>query len=169
MLPQVKTILYATGLGPGAPFVFRHALNEAEKHQAKIVVLHVMEPLNPFGKHLVELHISHEQAEQIQEQARAHAKKKIAERVQILCDKETCHAPSGENLVSEIRVVEGQPHLEIVNQAKALGADLIVIGSHRHSAIGEAMLGHTANKVVHRAEVPVLLVRIPDGFHEEGF
>ena len=168
MLPKVQTILYATGLGPGAPYVFRHALNEAERHQAKIVLLHVMEPLNPFGRHLVELHISHEQAEQIQEQAREHAKTRIEERVQKLCDKETCEAPSGENLVQEIRVVEGQPHLEIVKQAKEIGADMIVIGSHRHTALGEAMLGHTANQVVHRADVPVLLVRIPEGYHEEG-
>lgn len=168
MLPEVKTILYATGLGPGAPYVFRHALSEAEKHKAKVIILHVMEPLNPFGRHLVELHISHEQAEQIQEQAREHAKQKIEARVRNLCDKETCHAPTGESLVSDIRVVEGQPHLEIVKQAKELGADMIVIGTHRHSAIGEAMLGHTANKVVHRAEAPVLLVRIPEGYREEG-
>lgn len=169
MLPDVKTILYATGLGPGAPYVFRYALREAAKHGAKIVILHVMEPLNPFGQHLVELHISHEQSEQIQAEARKHAQQKIRERVQMLCDKESCQAVDGTALVEEIRVVEGQPHLEIINQAKAVDADLIVIGSHRHSAIGEAMLGHTANKVVHRAESPVLLVRIPDGYHEEGF
>ena len=168
MLPDIKTILYATAVGPGAPYVFRYALKEAEKHQAKIVILHVMEPLNPFGQHLVELHISHEQSEQIQEKARQYAKQKIKERVQKLCDKEVCHDPEGENLVSEIRVVEGQPYLEIIKQAKDVDADLIIIGSHRHSALGDAMLGHTANKVVHRAEIPVLMVRIPDGYHEEG-
>ncbi len=168
MLPELKTILYATGLGPGAPYVFRHALTEAEKHKAKIIILHVMEPLNPFGRHLVELHISHSQAEQIQAQAREHAKKRIEERVQKLCDKESCRMPGGENLVSEIRVVEGQPHLEIVKQARSLNAGLVVIGSHRHTALGEAMLGHTANKVVHRCETPVLLVRIPEGYREEG-
>ena len=168
MLPDVKTILYATALGPGAPYVFRYALQEAEKHQAKIVILHVMEPLNPFGQHLVELHISSEQSEQIQENARQYARQKIKERVQKLCDKEGCEASDGGNLVSEIRVVEGQPYLEIIKQAKDVEAGLIIIGSHRHSALGEAMLGHTATKVVHRSETPVLLVRIPDGYHEEG-
>lgn len=169
MLPQIKTILYATGLGPGAPYAFRHALNEAQKHGARIVVLHVMEPLNPFGKHLLELHISPEQAEQIQVQGREHAQQKIRERIHRLCEKEADSLTNGESYVSEIVVVEGQPHLEIVGHARSLKADLVVIGSHRHSAIGEAMLGHTANRVVHRCEVPVLLVRIPDGYHEEGF
>ena len=169
MVPEIKTILYATALGPGAPYVFRYALREAAKHQAKIVILHVMEPLNPFGQHLVELHISPEQSEAIQAEARKHAQQKIRERVQMLCDKESCQSADDSDLVEDIRVVEGQPHLAIIDQAKALDADMIVIGTHRHSAIGEAMLGHTANKVVHRAEQPVLLVRIPEGYHEEGF
>lgn len=169
MLPEIKTILYATGLGPGAPHVFRYAMTEAEKHQARLVVLHVLEPLNPFGQHLVELHISHEQRQQIQDQARDHARSKIDERIRRLCEKESCHVAVGEKIVDEIRVMEGQPHLEIVSCAREIKADLIIIGSHRHSAMGEAMLGHTANRVVHRSEIPVLLVRIPDGYREAGF
>ena len=169
MLPEIKTILYATGLGPGAPHVFRYAIKEAEKHGARLVVLHVLEPLNPFGQHLVELHISHEQRQQIQDQARDHARAKIEERIRRLCEKEVCHATGGEDLVDDILVREGQPHLEIVACAREIKADLIIIGSHRHSALGESMLGHTANRVVHRSEIPVLLVRIPDGYHEAGF
>lgn len=169
MLPQIKTILYATGLGPGAPHVFRYALAEAEKHDARIVVLHALEPLSSFGQQLVELHISHEQSEQIHRQAREHARRKIEERVQRLCDKEVCHAPSGAGLVKDIRVVEGNPAVEIVEQARSVKADLIVMGTHRHTVIGDAVLGNTANKVMHRSEIPVLLVRIPEGFREEGF
>ncbi|WP_305044435.1 universal stress protein [Geoalkalibacter sp.] len=169
MLPEIKTILYATDLGAGAPHVFRYALAEAEKHDARIVVLHALEPLSSFGQQLVELHISHEQSEQIHRQAREHARKKIEERVRRLCDKEVCHAPSGAALVKEIRVVEGNPAVEIIEQARAVKADLIIMGTHRHTVLGDAVLGHTANKVMHRAEIPVLLVRIPEGFREEGF
>ena len=168
MLPDIKTILYATALGSGAPYVFRYALQEARKHQAKIIILHVMEPLNPFGQHLVELHISPDQSEQIHEQARHYAIDKIKKRLQKLCDAENSQGLVCNDLIADICVVEGQPHYEIIARAKDLGADLIVIGSHRHSALGEAMLGHTANKVVHRAEQPVLLVRIPEGYHDEA-
>lgn len=169
MLPKIATILYATDLGPGAPHVFRYALAEAEKHDARIVILHAMEPLSSFGQHLVELHISQQQSEEIHRQARDHARARIAERVQRLCDKEVCHAPSGAGLVEEILVVEGHPANEIIAQAKSMQADLIIMGTHRHTVIGDAVLGHTANKVMHRAEIPVLLVRIPAGYHEEGF
>ncbi len=169
MLPTIKTILYATGLGAGAPYVFRYALAEAEKHGARIVVLHAMEPLSPFGQQLVELHISHDRSEQIHKEARDHAVRKIEDRLKRFCEKEVCHATNGNDVIAEIRVVEGHPAVEIIAQAKALKADLIVMGTHRHTVLGDAILGNTANKVMHRSEIPVLLVRIPEGYREEGF
>ena len=43
------------------------------------------------------------------------------------------------------------------------------MGSHRHTVLGDAMLGTTTSKVLHSATQPVLVVRIPEGFQEEGF
>ena len=37
MLPKIKTILYATGMGAGAPHVFRYALALAKQHDAQKV------------------------------------------------------------------------------------------------------------------------------------
>ena len=54
MLPAIKTILYATDLSQGSPYIFRYALTLARQHQAKIVVVHAIEPLTPFGQSLVE-------------------------------------------------------------------------------------------------------------------
>jgi nucleotide-binding universal stress UspA family protein len=47
----------------------------------------------------------------------------------------------------------------IVQQAKALKCDLIFIGTHGRTAAGNMLLGSVANKVLHIAKVPVLLVR----------
>lgn len=47
----------------------------------------------------------------------------------------------------------------IVQQAKALKCDLIFIGTHGRTAAGNMLLGSVANKVLHIARVPVLLVR----------
>ena len=38
MLPNIKKILYATGMGAGAPHVFRYALALAKQHDADIIV-----------------------------------------------------------------------------------------------------------------------------------
>lgn len=48
---------------------------------------------------------------------------------------------------------------EIARAAAALGVDLIVIGSHGRSALGGLLLGSVAQRVVHLASTPVLLVK----------
>jgi len=165
MLPEIQKILYATGLGPGAPFVFRHALSLARKHGAQIHAVHAMEPLSPFAQSLVELHISHDASEQMHRQAGETLKAKLQERIRLLCEKENGDGTGCP--VTDIRVVEGQPSQCILAAAEEIGADLIVMGSHRHSVLGDAMLGTTTHKVLHSAVIPVLVVRIPEGYRED--
>jgi nucleotide-binding universal stress UspA family protein len=43
--------------------------------------------------------------------------------------------------------------------AETLKPDLIVMGSHGHSALGGAVLGSVANGVLARCKVPLLLIR----------
>lgn len=47
----------------------------------------------------------------------------------------------------------------IAERAQALGAELIVMGSHGHSALGNVALGSVATGVLARAKTPVLLIR----------
>ncbi len=169
MLPDIKRILYATDLGPGAPYVFRFALKLATQNAATITAIHAVEPLGTFGQSLVELHVSHEQSEQMHEQARNQIKERLEERIKRLCTQEAAQAPGGAELVESIHVREGQPAATILAEARGVSADLIVMGTHRRTAIGEALLGTTASKVLHGSETPVLLIRIPEGYREEGF
>jgi nucleotide-binding universal stress UspA family protein len=166
MLPDIKRILYATDLDSHAPHVFRYALKIAQQQQAGITILHAQEPLGAFAQSLVELHIAHDQSEMMHEQAREQVRAKIERRLNELCDTEQCQDSSGRELVAEIAVVEGQPAEKILEKASSINADMIVIGSHRHSAIGEALIGSTTNRVLHRSEIPVLVVRTPGKAHQ---
>ena len=58
----------------------------------------------------------------------------------------------------ETRVEEGKPYREIVRVARESEADLIVVGSHSHGAIGHLFFGSNANHVVRDAPCPVLAV-----------
>lgn len=53
----------------------------------------------------------------------------------------------------------GHPADVIIAQAEKGDYDLIVMGSHGHSALGNLMLGSVATKVLAHTKVPVLLVR----------
>lgn len=52
----------------------------------------------------------------------------------------------------------GEPVDEILAYAAAQGVDEIVIGSRGISGVGRIMFGSTAEKVVRRAEIPVVVV-----------
>lgn len=169
MLPKINKILYATGMGAGAPYVFRYALALARQHDAQIIAVSALEPLSTFARSLVELHISHEQSAEIHNKAQIQAKEQLRERIARLCEKECGTDEKCTQRVSEIRIDEGQPAQVILTAAREDAVDLIIMGAHRHTVIGDAILGSTTHKVLHSAAQPVLVVRIPAGFHEQGF
>jgi nucleotide-binding universal stress UspA family protein len=159
MLPRIKKILYSTDLSDGSSHVFRYALSQARHYKAQVSILHVVEPLSPFAQSLVELHVSHQASETQHAEIRSQLLNKLKERLHAFCEAEACVAE--ENLVADIQVLEGQPAQTIISQAAAIGADMIVMGTHQHSAIGEAILGTTARKVLNNSTLPTLLIRIP--------
>lgn len=160
MLPKIKTIIYATGLGPGAPYVFRYALSVAREHHAKIVAVHAIEPLSSFGQSLVEQYISHDSSEEMHSKARETVKEQLKQRLEQLCADECNGTKECESIVSSIRVIDGIPDLTILDVAKDCDADLIVMGAHHHTMVGE-IIGSTTRKVLHNAVQPVLVVKIP--------
>jgi len=60
---------------------------------------------------------------------------------------------------AESRVVTGKPFEQILNEAKAVGADLIVVGRHGESNVLRTPFGGTTQKVVGLADIPVLVAR----------
>ncbi len=65
---------------------------------------------------------------------------------------------SGLELVSTLSEV-GEPASEITRVAEQNGVDQIVMGTHGHGAVGSLLIGSVAQRVVHLAKVPVLLVK----------
>ena len=54
---------------------------------------------------------------------------------------------------------EGFPPEVILGEAEAAGADLIAMGTHGRTGLAHLVLGSTAERVVQRANCPVLTVR----------
>ena len=49
MIPEIKNILYATDLSKNSSYAFFYAADMAKRHNARIVILHSIEP----GRHHV--------------------------------------------------------------------------------------------------------------------
>jgi len=54
--------------------------------------------------------------------------------------------------------VQGPTVETILHEAERLHADVIVLGSHGHSALHRALLGSISEGVLHRATCPILIV-----------
>lgn len=65
----------------------------------------------------------------------------------------------GDDRTIEAVVLRGRPATAIVEQAKRMGADLIVLASRGHGLIGAMLLGSVSAEVVDHALSPVLVAR----------
>jgi len=56
--------------------------------------------------------------------------------------------------------VDGFPESRIVEHARKVGADLLVVGSHGRKGLAHALLGSVAERVLQRAPCPVVVVPV---------
>jgi len=81
------------------------------------------------------------------------------------CELEKLHARFAGQVRCQTRLKKGKAESEIINAAKELACDLIVLGTHGHTGLDRLLMGSTAAKVVRRAGCPILVVRP----HEHDF
>lgn len=66
------------------------------------------------------------------------------------------------NVPVSTAVARGVPHEEILAYADEAEVDLVVMGTHGRSGLDHILLGSVTEKVIRRADMPVLVVRIDD-------
>ena len=83
---------------------------------------------------------------------------RIHEQLIRFCDDEFAGKPDERDRLPEIKVVEGHCASVILKEATANEADVIVMGTHGHTVLGEIVLGSVAHKVIHKSPIPIMLV-----------
>ena len=165
-LPDIKKILYCTGIGPNSAYIYRHALALAERFDATITVLHIMETLTPEQEALIDGYIGPGSIHDVVEHEEQDSVTRIKKHLQNFCAK-LGDDSSCSYRVEKIVVAESpSPADEIVRQSIAMEADVIVMGAHRRSVIFGALLGSTSDKVIRKSSIPVFVVQVPAGEQE---
>ena len=159
MLPKIETVLYCTGMGPNTRHIFRYAYVLAQRFEARLVALHVMETLSRRQRAMVEGYSGMGTLTDLLDEAKRETTAALPKRIEELCKLE---APDQDwrKTVAEVIVTEGHVAEEILNQVGATGADLVVVGVHGESSL---TLGSTARRLVRECPVPVVTVRVPEG------
>lgn len=73
-----------------------------------------------------------------------------------LVDKALARLPEGDPVTTSVEVVEGSPGHVLVTAAES--ADLLVVGSRGHGALGGVLFGSTTAYALHHSTTPVMVV-----------
>lgn len=158
MLPKIKKILCAIDLNDHAQLTFRYAMGLAQQYQAKVILLHVIEPLNDVGVAMLETYISQAEVQQLHQQALEAIRLNIQQRLDEFYKVESQSISNIEELFEKMLILEGAPAKTIIEQSLNNQADMIVMGTHHHSIMGEILVGSTVRRVTHLSKLPVLIV-----------
>lgn len=155
---RVNKILYASDIEKGSRPAFRAAISLCGKYESEITYLHVIEPLSNSAQHLIKDLVDTQDINGLYQNSLVDLKNKIEKRISKFFEEEIefhdCLDPSK----VKARIIEGVAWETILEVANEIDADVIVMGTRTHSAMGQFLSGSTANKVMLNSKRPLLVI-----------
>jgi len=148
-LPGFKHILVAIDFSESGFSALDYATALAQKFHSEVTLLHVVEPTVYSPNSLLGSPTMDEAGQTLLAGARERLKK-FKQRA------------AAQGLAAEALVRMGRAQSDISDTAKAIGADLVVMGTHGHSGPRQSTLGGTAERVLRSSGCPVLAVPRPN-------
>ena len=149
---MIKKILVPTDGSDRAEKAARFALDLAKATGASLLFLNVVDEISPA--YVYELESGNQIDIAALDKQREDYGQDAVNRLKAVAD--------AAGLKSSVKVVEGTPWHEILNQAEKEGADHIVIGSHGRRALAAALLGNVTVNVIHGAGIPVTVIPVKE-------
>ncbi len=146
---KFNKILVPTDFSESAQYALPYAVDLAEKYQASLHLLHVVEPIIAP----VDFAWGTYSYPDIEKQLSGYVEESLAKIIKDMIPKEQ---------VCESTSLHGKPWREIITFAREQEMDLIVMATHGLSGFSHALYGSTAEKIVRKAPCQVLVVRHPD-------
>ena len=146
----MKTFLIPVDFSSVTDAVIDTAVTFARAFDGKVTLLHVVQPpIVTATEYVLPVDIVRE-ATEVGEKA---AKTRLATYAKLFSEAGIEHA-------SQTRV--GPPGPVILDTAKEISADFIIMGSHGHGKLFDFLVGSTASSVIKRAHCGVVIIPPPD-------
>jgi nucleotide-binding universal stress UspA family protein len=162
MIPEIKKILYTTDLSQNARYAFSYAASLANRYDAGISILHVLEVISTSADSLVINIIGLDKWEELRVRNEKEVLDTIKARLTKFCDDVQAELPSCPFITDSIMVKIGNPVDEILLEVENKGYDMVVMGAHGHGVLAGAIMGSVSRRIVRRCQLPVLVVRLPE-------
>jgi len=146
-------ILYCTDFSEDADIAFTHALDLAQRHGAKLYLLHVIHSPYQIRRDIVDEYVSKDSTGDLTQEVFEKAKEDLERR----------YIPRmGDHKDYEVEAIEGIPFVEIIRFAKKNAIDIIIMGTKGKSDIDRQSFGSTVENVARRAHCHVVAIRNPE-------
>lgn len=144
---EIRTILAPTDFSSHAEAAVRYACALAEKFGATLHLLHVLNEVVPVGPDPMLAAVMPPEFYKESEQAAGEALTRLLD-------------PSwGQPASVETAVRWGVPVDTVIDYARLLKVDLIVVATHGRTGLSHVLLGSVAERIVREAPCPVLTIR----------
>ena len=161
MIPDIKSILYTTDLSESARHAFSYAASLANRYDAGITILHVLEDISPTADNLVLNIIGKEKWDELRGNNEKEVLDTLKSRLTQFCDDVQAELPSCPFITDKVKVKIGRPVEEILHEIEENNYDMVIMGAHGHGALADAVMGSVSRRVVRRCKKPVLVIRLP--------
>jgi len=142
---EIKKILFPCDFTENSSKILPYVLSVAEKYDAMIYLLHVVEDFSKWGG----FYIPHIPLEQFQAAALKGAERTL-DRV---CEEQLQRCPNFQK-----RILFGDPAQEILKTIESEKMDLVIMGTHGRKGLEVVFFGSVAENVVKKSPVPVLTI-----------
>ena len=143
---NIKNIIVPTDLSELSASAFSYAKDLAERMDATIHLIHVLEKTPPFSAAGNQGNSKEKILHIIEEEAKAQLKEAA----------EDLREDFSLNVIEVLR--NGVDYEEIIKYAKENNGDLIVIATHGRTGVLHTLMGSVAEKVIRYAKCPVLVI-----------
>lgn len=149
-MKDIKKILLPIDFSEASPMLLRYAIYFAEKYDAKILVVSVVEDpytLSGLPSEVPLLDIFDDES-----------RESLAQYTQKRMERFFEDNISQLGVACDSVILTGHPAEEIINYAARERSDLIIIGTHGYKGFDKMLFGSVAEKVIKMSPCPVLII-----------
>jgi len=146
---KIKNILVPTDFSKGFIHTLNYAVEIAKSMDSELHIIHVIEPI-VFSFDIV---ITKYDFGELANEMEIYAKKDLEKIAKLLKEK---------GIKFSTKVLHGSANEEILEYAKKNQIDMICIAINGHGKFENLLFGSTTEKVIRKANCPVLTVRVKD-------
>lgn len=148
-MKEIKNILVAIDFNDTVGELLSYAEGMATKFGAKLWVLHVAAPNPDFvGYEPGPQYVRDVKAEELREEHRS---------LQSICDNFL-----DPELECEALLIQGSTVESVIEEAKKLSSDMLIVGTHKHSFFHDLFSENVSLELLKKAEIPLLAIPIDE-------